>query len=89
MYWRISPRHITCRQFNEFVVDYLDGNLSEKETERFERHMIVCPMCRLFLERYKIARDAGVRVIADDPSAPVPDGVPGDLIDAILDSRDR
>ena len=77
---------ITCREFEEFVLSYLDGELPARQVKTFERHLWLCRECREYLAAYKRATELGETVVgpAHDP---VPDDVPEDLIKAILESR--
>ena len=77
---------ITCREFNDFIYDYVDITLSEKQTVLFERHMRICPMCRNFLKTYIATYKAVGQILPFDDRV-VPDEVPQDLIDAILEVR--
>lgn len=83
---RMSPRMITCREFNDFIYDYVEGELSEKQVILFNRHMRVCPMCRNFLKTYVAAYKAKSQIFPYD-DIDVPDAVPQDLIAAILDLK--
>ena len=85
-FFRASPRMITCREFNDFIYEYVEGALTEKQVILFKRHMRVCPMCRNFLKTY-IAAYKAERHILPYNDIDVPDSVPQDLIDAILDVR--
>lgn len=80
---RASPRMITCREFNDFIYDYVEGELSEKQTVLFKRHVRVCPMCRNFLKTYIATYKAKDKVFPYD-DIDVPDVVPQNLIDAII-----
>jgi hypothetical protein len=82
--FRVSSRMISCREFNEFIYDYVEGTLTEEQVILFERHMRVCPMCRNFLKTYIAAYKAEGHILPYD-DIDVPDSVPQDLIDAILD----
>ncbi len=44
---------LTCEQVNQFIMDYLEGNLSEQTRKDFETHMERCPQCSPFLEQYR------------------------------------
>lgn len=85
-YLKVSPRMITCREFNDFIFDYIEGNLSKKQTVLFKRHMRVCRSCRNFLKTYLAAYKAKGQILPYD-DIEVPDTVPQDLIDSILDVR--
>lgn len=83
-YMKVSPRMITCREFNEFVFDYIEGQLTDKQVVLFDRHMRVCPMCRNFMKTYEATIKAGKEFFpySDEKT---PDTVPDDLLDAIFD----
>ena len=77
---------ITCREFEEFVLGYLDGELPAKNAKIFEWHLRICRECREYLEAYKRTIEIGKAVLgAADES--VPEDVPEDLIRAVLESR--
>jgi len=83
---RKSPRMLTCRQFNDFVYDYLDDNLSSKQVTLFLTHMRVCPMCRQYLKTYSAVLKAEEFILPYE-DIELPETVPKDLIDAILNVR--
>lgn len=80
---RKLPLMITCRQFEEFLLDYLDGNLTAGQRRIFEFHMTICRECRDYLAAYRETVKLGKQVF-DDPDAPLPEEVPEDLVNAIL-----
>jgi anti-sigma factor RsiW len=77
---------VTCREFAEFIVDYLDGGLAADVRVPFERHLGGCPNCERYLAQYRTTVDASRSAFAD-PEAAVPSEVPEGLIQAILASR--
>lgn len=79
---------ITCREFEEFVLRYLDGELSKKEARVFEWHLRLCRECREYLAAYRRAMEIGQAVVSRDDEQ-LPDDVPEDLVVAILDARER
>ncbi len=79
---------ITCREFEEFIADYLAGELPAARVRVFEWHLKLCRECRDYLRAYKTGLEIGKAALGP-ASAPVPDEVPEDLIKAILDSRGR
>ncbi len=79
-------RMLTCREFEEFVLDYLDGNLPARQRSMFEWHMRICRECRDYLAAYQRGMAVTQRVLSS-PDEPIPDDVPEDLISAILESR--
>lgn len=82
------PHTITCKEFEGFVLSYLDGELTNRQRSRFEWHLRICRECRDYLAAYQRAVELG-RAVLPSPNEPVPEDVPEDLIKAILDSRER
>ena len=78
---------ITCREFEEFVLKYLDGDLPSKQAKIFEWHLRICRECREYLAAYKRTIEIGKAVLGP-ADASVPEDVPEDLIRAVLDSRE-
>jgi anti-sigma factor RsiW len=76
---------VTCREFADFVMAYLDGELDATLRSRFENHLGDCADCVRYLREYRATVRAGQVAYADE----LPAGVPEDLVKAILDARDR
>jgi anti-sigma factor RsiW len=79
---------VKCREFTEFIDDYLAGTLSEEIRAPFERHLSRCDNCRAYLSNYQATLEMEQEAFADQ-DAEVPAAVPEDLIQAILNSRPR
>lgn len=77
---------MTCREFAEFIAEYLAGELSQDTRAQFEHHLTVCPNCVAYLSNYRDVVALGRPAFADDDVA-VPGDVPDDLVQAILASR--
>jgi hypothetical protein len=77
---------VTCREFADFIADYLAGELPAETRDPFERHVRICGNCLKYLEGYKATVALGRRVFTDD-EADVPADVPDDLVKAILAAR--
>ena len=77
---------MTCREFDEFVMDYLGDELPAETRMEFDRHMSLCPPCVAFLQDYQKTIEIG-KIVCAHPEDPVPDAVPEELIRAILSSR--
>ncbi len=80
------PLMITCRQFEDFILAYLEGELPEKQRFVFELHLKVCGECRDYLAAYRRTIEISKRVF-ENPDLAVPDEVPEDLVKAVLDAR--
>ncbi|NIA70028.1 hypothetical protein HBA54_15595 [Pelagibius litoralis] len=83
---RNLPLMITCRQFEDFLLDYVEGSLPAGQRRVFEFHIKICRECRDYLAAYREATKLGKQSF-DDPAAPLPDDVPEDLITAVLEAR--
>jgi anti-sigma factor RsiW len=77
---------VTCREFADFMADYLSGELRPETTAQFEHHLSICPNCVAYLSNYRDTVALG-RQAFDDPDAAVPEAVPEGLVNAILRSR--
>ncbi len=78
---------ITCREFEEFVLSYLDGELPARQARIFEWHLRICRECREYLAAYRRTIELGAAVLGPAHEA-VPEDVPEDLVRAVLDSRE-
>ena len=76
---------MTCREFAEFIAQYLASELPSSQREAFDRHLSLCTNCARYLEQYQ--RTIAVSRTAFDTEAPLPADVPDDLVDAILRAR--
>lgn len=76
--------YITCRELIDFIADYLDGALTEIQTEDFQRHLAVCDSCRAYLATYQKTLRAEQTIRDDEPA-----DAPEELIRAILEIRRR
>jgi anti-sigma factor RsiW len=74
-----------CREFVEFLMEYLDGALAEPERRVFEGHVELCPACVNYLETYRETIRLGSSVCASEDD--VPPDVPEELVQAILSAR--
>lgn len=80
-------RMITCKEFEAFVLSYLDGELSDRQRSVFEWHLRICRECRGYLAAYTRTVELE-RAVVSSSKEPVPEDVPEDLIKAILDARE-
>jgi anti-sigma factor RsiW len=42
-----------CKELVEVVTDYLENRLSPADRIRFEAHLALCEVCRLYLEQFR------------------------------------
>ncbi|WP_170327628.1 anti-sigma factor family protein [Ruegeria arenilitoris] len=80
------PGMITCNEFEDFILAYLEDELPPARKRVFELHLRVCRSCRLYLAAYKrtLAAAKATRKDYDELEASVPE----DLIAAILAAKD-
>ena len=87
MMLRHMPFMITCRQFEDFILAYIEDELPENQRFIFELHIRVCRECRDYLAAYRRTIELSKRAF-DAPEQPVSVDVPEDLVKAILAARD-
>ena len=81
------PGMITCREFDGFLVDYLDGALAPGPRRLFELHLAVCAECRRYLAGYRRTIALSRASLAGAGSQPIPEEVPESLVEAVLAAR--
>lgn len=77
---------VTCREFIEFLMDYLDGRLPEERRRIFDQHLSLCASCVNYLRSYQETVRMGRAVLTQSDEA-VPGSVPEGLVEAILAAR--
>ena len=82
------PLMLTCREFEDFVLDYFEETLPTKQRLIFEMHLVVCRDCRSYLAAYRRSMALG-KAIFERQESPVPGDVPEDLVKAILAAKDK
>ena len=79
---------MTCREFADFMADYLSGELPVDVRQRFDDHLSICVNCQRYLSGYAESVKLGKRAFEDE-AASLPADVPEELVRAILASRHR
>lgn len=79
---------MTCREFADFIGDYLSGELPSDGRSAFEHHLQICPNCQKYLAGYAETVKLGKRAFNNGEAA-VPAEVPEELVKAILDAQNR
>ena len=77
---------MTCREFTDFIMDYLSGEIASESRTLFEHHLSLCENCQKYLATYRQSVGLGKRAF-DDDSAASPEDVPEDLVKTILAAR--
>ena len=78
---------MTCREFADFIMDYISGELSSEQKTAFELHLRLCGNCTKYLTSYEEAVKLGKRAFDDEDEAAASAGVPEELVKAILNAR--
>jgi anti-sigma factor RsiW len=74
---------LTCRQFIEFLDDYLAATQPPEVRADFERHVNACRHCADYLRTYRDTIVMAKAVIGAQPDASVPAEVPRELVGAV------
>ncbi len=74
---------MTCREFVDFLMAYLEGELEPGRRAEFESHLAACPRCRTYLDTYRETVDLLETLCGDGPEGPVPEV----LVRAVLAAR--
>jgi len=79
---------VTCREFADFMGDYLSGELPADKRSAFDHHLRLCPNCQKYLAGYEETIKLGKRAFDGDDAA-VPAEVPEEIVQAILDAQNH
>ncbi len=79
-------RMITCREFEDFVLQYFDNELPGPQRTMFELHLRICRECREYLAAYQRSIEIGREAFKSDDDV-LSEDVPENLIKAILEAR--
>ena len=81
---------MNCREFVDFIMAYLDGELDPEVHKTFEHHVGLCPPCGDYLAEYKTSVKLGkVAFEPCDEGGEVAPEVPERLLKAILEARKK
>jgi anti-sigma factor RsiW len=88
---KVAARRLrmNCREFTEFLGEYLSGNLHADVLVEFENHLAECPSCVAYLDSYQKTVALEKAAFAASADAPLPAQVPEELVQAILRARAR
>ena len=80
---------MNCREFTEFLHEYLFGDLPGGERAEFEKHLAECPWCVAYLDSYQKTIQLEQDAFSTAEDAPPPADAPEELVQAILRARSR
>jgi anti-sigma factor RsiW len=81
-------RVLTCREFVEFLDEYVAGSLPPDRVAEFNSHLAQCPSCVAYMKTYRTSIALGRSALAA-PDGSVPEDVPESLVRAILAAREK
>jgi len=85
----MTAHGLTCREFIDFIMAWLDGELDSETRRCFAEHLELCPDCVDYLESYRRTVELGKAAWDAPGDAPVPEEVPERLVQAVLAARRR
>jgi anti-sigma factor RsiW len=80
------PGMITCNEFEDFILAYLDDELPRSKRRVFDWHIRLCKECREYLAAYLTSLELTKKAMAADEATDLP-AVPDDLVTAVMEAR--
>jgi anti-sigma factor RsiW len=80
---------MNCREFTEFLHEYLLGNLPAGERAEFDMHLAECPECVAYLDGYWKAILLAKEALSIPDDGPPPGEAPEELVRPVLRARFR
>jgi anti-sigma factor RsiW len=75
---------MNCREFTDFLYDYLFGSLPAEVRAEFDKHLAACPWCVAYLDSYRKTIQLANAAFSAPEDAPPPAEAPEELVQAIL-----
>ena len=76
---------MNCREFAEFLDDYLAGEQPAEVRAVFEMHLEGCSCCNHYLSGYRETIKLG-KSLCNEPCSQVPGEVPDQLLKAVMEA---
>ncbi len=83
---RLMPFMLSCRDFEQFILDFLEGTLPQRDRRLFSVHLKMCRRCRDYVARYKATIALARRAYAEGDDR-LPEGIPEELVRAVVTTR--
>jgi anti-sigma factor RsiW len=80
---------MNCREFTDFLHEYLFGDLPAEERAEFENHLAECSGCVAYLDGYRKTIALEKAAFADPENLRSRADVPEELLQAILRARSQ
>lgn len=82
------PKFLTCREFEEFIDDYLEGNLPLINQIKTYLHLLICKDCRDYIEAYRKSIQMG-KAFFENRNDRVPYEMPEELVSIIANNMKK
>ncbi|HKQ63156.1 MAG TPA: zf-HC2 domain-containing protein [Candidatus Polarisedimenticolaceae bacterium] len=80
---------MTCREFIEILIDYLDGELGPEQLATIDGHLAVCPDCVNYLHSYRRTVELEKAAMQEPATDGIEREVPEELVARILGELER
>ena len=80
--------NMSCKEVEDFLMDYLDGNLGFCARIHFRLHMLMCPDCSKYIKEYKNTVALG-KSIFDHMDDELNEPIPEEILRAIKSARKK
>ena len=77
------PYMLNCREFEEFIDDYIDGKLPSSVSRKVYLHLLACGDCRSYIRAYQRSIEMS-KAFCDKLDSEVLEDVPDELISIVL-----
>ena len=77
------PYMLNCREFEEFIDDYIDGKLPSSVSRKVYLHLLACWDCKSYIRAYKRSIEMS-KAFCDKLDSEVLEDVPDELISIVL-----
>ncbi len=84
----LLSRELTCKDVHDFLMSYIEGEVTPTERRAFDEHLSGCSSCVRYLDQYKRTVSLGRQAICSSDE-PATTQVPTGLLDAIRAARKR
>ncbi len=79
---------LSCRDVEDFMIDFVDGDMDLLTRMQFSMHITMCADCRRYLQMYIDSIALGKRIF-DCPDDEATGHVPDEIINAILAATEK